>query len=122
MDTVVREVRIGDPDELVRIVGDRKRVQVRLDAALAGVEDMLVAVVDSSVRGTVSIRWANGCDDGLPWLFGAEVERPYRDRGIGTALWHAAAGAVPEPWCLRGESRCRGYEHQCSPALRTARL
>jgi len=93
----IREVFDGDIDALVSLLGGRNRVLVRVGAALAGTEDMFVALADNRVRGTMSIRWAGGCDDGLPWLYGAEVEDGYRGRGIGTALWQVA------------EERCREH-------------
>jgi ribosomal protein S18 acetylase RimI-like enzyme len=92
VESLVRDVESDDVDTLVRFVGEHDRVLVRVAAALASTEDMLVAVADGAVRGAVSIRWAGGCADGLPWLYGAEVEEGYRRRGIGTALWHVAEG------------------------------
>ena len=93
--TPVRDVEEGDADSLVQVIGDRNRVLVRVAAGLSRQEDMLVALVDGVVRGAVSIRWSGGCDDWLPWLYGAEVDQDYRRRGLGTALWGAA------------EDRCR---------------
>lgn len=66
------------------------RLRRRLQLAADGAETFLVAVVDGHAVGMLSVRWTCACDDDRPWLYGAEVLSPWRNRGIGTLLWKEA--------------------------------
>jgi ribosomal protein S18 acetylase RimI-like enzyme len=66
------------------------RLRRRLQLARSGGETFLVAEVDGHAVGVLSVRWAGGCDDDRPWLYGGEVLPQWRNKGIGTLLWNEA--------------------------------
>jgi len=87
---VIRSVTPADGADVGALVGSPDRAEVRLQAAVRGVEDMLVAAVSSRIVGAASIRWSGGCDPPNPWLYGLHVAAEVRRHGVGRALMAAA--------------------------------
>ena len=75
---------------ITTVIPHPDRALLRLRLAENGSEDLLVARLADLIVGVVSIRWSGGCDPPNPWIYGAEVDERYRNRGVGSALWRAA--------------------------------
>jgi hypothetical protein len=83
---VIRSVTPADGADVGALVGSPDRAEVRLQAAVRGVEDMLVAAVSSRIVGAASIRWSGGCDPPNPWLYGLHVAAEVRRHGVGAPI------------------------------------
>jgi ribosomal protein S18 acetylase RimI-like enzyme len=82
----LRPATTDDLDALAPLAGSRDRAQVRLQAALGGVETLLVVAQDEEALGAVSVRWQGGCDAPHPWLYGLHVHLAARRQGLGSML------------------------------------
>ncbi len=104
MDTgyAIRALRDGDPEVIsaaFTAIGWSKPVS-QYDAYLAeqraGVRDVLVATVDDTFVGYVTVRWESAYFGAIPEIQDFNVLPLYRRRGIGSGLMDAAESRVAE--------------------------
>jgi ribosomal protein S18 acetylase RimI-like enzyme len=82
----LRPATADDLDALAPLAGARDRARMRLQAALRGVETLLVVEQGEEALGAVSVRWQGGCDAPNPWLYGLHVHIAARRQGLGGLL------------------------------------
>ena len=96
---MIRRVREGDVESLVDSLGpDTSGAQVgqRFEESQLGYRTMLVAEVDGSSVGTVSMGGGRFQRRGSLRMFALDVGAKFRERGIGTALIRAVEAVALE--------------------------